>query len=501
MTNPVNKLLKERKMELFMALLVLVLVGPILYKQLPVYLPTPDILYVKAKVMQVLRGNIFADPITGYDTMHPPLYHLVLAPFKALGLGTDFGLVVVTIFNVAGLMFFTFKIIETVFDRETGFCTALMIPFIIEFMGCRSILLATSFYFSLPFYLAGLWIYFRSEASLRMSAIAAILWGIAFLLSPVYVFLLGLTFLHEALIKKRLKRFFVMVGAFVITIIPFFVQAIYIYSKGLWGSQVFSLWRGFPGFSWFQNVLIEFISPTNNMIISVPAVMHAIILIAALMAIIRNRKAHWLIPLAMLAYFLTFYHFSDQYAIRIQVPLSIFIVATAISGVKRLAFNRYIWIIPATAIAAFSLYHHYSKTIDYYFVECNQYTNYHNIGEAFWQNMDKHMEKDRYIFCKKKVYLAFIMPHFSAHTLGAYKTMHYFQLNAELADMLEYDYQKVITSEDYDFIEKISRKYGIETMVMSREDMGIAMFETLAEHWTPVYSDKYFAIFKKPPGG
>jgi len=492
--------LRFRKKEIILGALAIILVGPLLYRMLPAYLPAPDILYVKAKVIQVWIGNIYADPITGYDTMHPPLYYILLALIGAVGFEINAGLIIITIFNVSLLLFFAFKVVEVAFDRTTGFYTALMIPFIVEFMGCRDILLATSFHTSLPIYLAGIWIYFKSEKSMPMSALASFLWGIAFLLSPVWVFLPGLTFLYEALIKRRPKKMLIMSAAFLLTIIPFFVQAIYIHSKGLWGARVFSWWRGIPELAWHWGVIVEFISPIKNELTAVPAVIHLFILFAATAVIIRKKRIHWFMTLSLIAYFLTFYHFSSQYAVRIQVVLSIFVLATAISGMRQLTINRYIWIIPVVTIVAFTLHYHYSKTIIDYFSESNQYMEYRKAGAEFWQNIPKHIEEEEYIFCERDIYLRYVMPHFPAHALAAYKTMDYFQLKAELSDELFKDYIIVLNSNDYNIIDSIANKYGISAAVAANRNMELPLFNTLAKHWKQVYRDKYFSILIKPSG-
>jgi len=492
------KIFRERKEESLLGLLAVAIIGPLIYYRAPAFLSTPDILYVKAKLMQVLKGRIFADPITGYDTMHPPWYHLVLAPFKIIGLNIDLILAAVTILNVVLIVYFTFKLVETVFDRKTGFYTALMIPFIIEYMGCRNILLATSFYFSLPFYLAGLWVYFKSENSIRLSVIAAVLWGLAFIISPVYVFLIGLTFVYELIVKRRYRRFLVMAGCFALAIIPFLVQAIYIYAEGLWGSRVFALWRGVPELEWWGHLITEFLSPTINDLISIPAALHLIMLIAALVLILKAKKVHWFVPLSLLTYFLTFYHFSDQYAIRIQVIFSVFLVATLVYGLKSLHINRYLWAIPIAAISVFGLYQNYSLTDAFIEKERAGYEIYFETGKEFWQVMGEYLDEDRYIFCNKDVYLKYIMPFFPAYSLGAYKTMDYFQLKAEIADTLEHDYQWVIRSTDYAHIDSISTKYSIETAVATRAEIGVPLLETLVRYWKPVYQGKYFVILKKP---
>jgi hypothetical protein len=238
------KFIKRFSHELILGLLVLVIVGPTLYYRMPFVPFSPDILYVKAKVLWVLRGDIFTDPITGLVTMHPPFYHLFLAPFVAAGIDINLVMALTTVFIVALIFFFTYKIIADQYDRDTAFWTCVMLPFIYQFMGPRNILLATSYNFSIPFYLAGLWLYLDATTSKRTTVAAGVLWGLTFLISPVYVFLIGLTFLYEAIIGRRFKRFFIISGTFAVTLIPFYVQMYVVYSKGLGGAATFALWRG-----------------------------------------------------------------------------------------------------------------------------------------------------------------------------------------------------------------------------------------------------------------
>ena len=176
---------KHHKDTLLLSSLIAIILGPLLYYRLPWYVSAPDIFYVKAKVLQVLAGSLFTDPITGYVTFHPPYYHLFLSFLSLLGIEIDWALIIVTVLNVSLIFFFAFKMLEVTFDRKTAFFTCLLIPFIVEYMGCRNILLATSFYFSMPFYLAGLWLYLKSNEFLLLTTGSAVLWGLAFLISPV----------------------------------------------------------------------------------------------------------------------------------------------------------------------------------------------------------------------------------------------------------------------------------------------------------------------------
>ena len=486
--------------EILLALVVLAVIAPLFYYGTPFYISSPDICYVKAKVLHVLEGDIFADPVSGYDTLHPPLYHIFLGFFKVFGLSLDTILILVTIFNVSLLFIFTFKIIEYVYDRAVAFLTSLLLLFIVEYMGCTGILLATSFYFSVSFYLCGLWLYLKSEKSLKLSIMASVFWGLTFFISPVYVFLLGLTFLYELLIARRYKRFLVMAAAFLVTISPYIIEAVHIYTSDLWGSAVFTFWRGVPDAAWWKGLCLEFISPTKGAWLSIPSAIHILFLLIAVAAIVRQRKVHWYIPVAALAYFLTSYHFSTQYAIRIHLFLSIFIVAVALDGLRRLKINKYILMAPVLAVMFFSLYAHYIHTSSYYRKERSTFEPYRVSGEALWASLDRHLVKGRYIFCTKDVYRYYIMTHFPAHSLGAYRTLEYFQLNSRIAEMLDNDYHAVINSVDYNFIESIADKYNIEAAIISGSDWQAPLFQVIAQLWTPVYEDEYFVIYKRPWG-
>ena len=176
----------NRKLELtLLILLILAIIGPMFYYGFPFYESSPDMAYVKAKVLQVLTGNIFTDPISGYDTLHPPMYHILIAPLKAIGLSFRVILILVSIFTVTLTIVFAYKVLVILFDRPTALLTCLLILFINYFMGCRGILLASSFYFSVPFYLAGLWLYLISEKFLKLTIISSLLWGITFFVSSV----------------------------------------------------------------------------------------------------------------------------------------------------------------------------------------------------------------------------------------------------------------------------------------------------------------------------
>jgi len=490
-------LVGRRRHEVLLTLLVLAVVGPAMYYRAPLYVLQPDILYVKAKVMYVLRGMLFTDPITGYDTMHPPFYHLFLAPFVAVGISVDAVLKWVAIVNVALTFFFTFKVISHEFNSRTAFWTCLLLPFIVEFMGPRNILLSTSYFFSLPFYLAGLWLYLKSEKSVRGSIAAAALWGLTFLISPVFVFLLLLTFVYEVGFKRRYRRAFLMATVMGVILIPFIIQLYIVYSKGSWGATTFAFWRGVPDGEWRRASIVEFISPTKHLIMTFPALLHIGILAAAGIIVIKSRRVHWFVPLSLAAVILSFYHFSGQYAIRVQLFFSLFITASLLSTFEKAKIWKYMLMPAVVLIMFYSLYDHYYRLM-YTSKGAAPYRDLQIVGQEFWSNMGDHLEKDSYVFCNNAAYLQYVMPYFPVHTLGGHRKLDYFQLPKHISDELGRDDQLAENSADYAVIDSIARKYNIKAAILTRTEVGVPLYETLVKYWPVVYRDVYFGILRKP---
>jgi hypothetical protein len=90
------------------------------------------------------------------------------------------------------------------------------------------------------------------------------------------------------------------------------------------------------------------------------------------------------------------------------------------------------------------------------------------------------------------------MPYQPVHALGAHKTLKYYQVSPKIAQTLEKDYNTVIHSSDYDSILAIADKYDIQKAVVSGNDMQYPLFKTLADKWSLIYRDKYFAILQRP---
>ena len=186
--------MQKYKKELVLILFALILAGPVLYHGLPLYSFMPDIQFVKAKTLHVAAGDLYADPVTGFPTFHPPFYHLFLSFLTKLGIGINALLLMVSFLNTALIILMTFKLLSAVLGEQPAFIASLLLPFIIRFMGPGYLLLATAFYFSAPFYMIGLWLFLKERPGGGGIALIGLLWGLAFLLSPGYLFLIGFTF-------------------------------------------------------------------------------------------------------------------------------------------------------------------------------------------------------------------------------------------------------------------------------------------------------------------
>ncbi|MCP4568914.1 MAG: hypothetical protein GY841_15165 [FCB group bacterium] len=289
-----------------------------------------------------------------------------------------------------------------------------------------------------------------------------------------------------------------MVIAFLITLTPFMIQAFYIYTNNLGGASTFAIWRGLPGADWIGDILTEFLSPVYRDLLSIPVAIHLVILMVFGISLGKRKNLYWFIPLSAIAYLLTFYHFSGQYAIRIHLFLSLFMVASTVSFLRSLKGKRYIYTIPLTVVVLFSIYSHYNAVLPRFTRESTKYPGYKKSGQLLWQNLDIHLEDNSYIFCEKHAYRDFVMPYKAVHSLGAYKTMEYFQLNPQIASQLENDYNRAMAADDIVVIEEIAARYDINTAVVSGDDFKFPLFITISENWKAVYQDKYFVIFKKP---
>jgi hypothetical protein len=84
------------------------------------------------------------------------------------------------------------------------------------------------------------------------------------------------------------------------------------------------------------------------------------------------------------------------------------------------------------------------------------------------------------------------------HTLGAYRSMEYFQLPGRIAEKFHIADESAKKAENITVVDSIADEFRITTAIISRIDVGVPLYEMLATSWKPVYSDEYFAILKKP---
>jgi len=492
----IQDLIKNKYRLLIVSAFVLVMIFPVLYYGVPWFGNSPDIYYVKAKVLQVQEGNLFTDPVSGMITMHPPIYHVVLAGLVFIGCRIDLALVIITILNVALLIFFVYRIMAFLYGSETAFISCLLISFIIEFMGSQSILLAASFNFSVVFFLWGLWIYIKSADSLPRVYFSSLLWGVAFIISPVYIFLLGLILIRDTIINKSMKRLLLIAGIFGLTISSFIYQSYLVYSHDLHHTTTFALWRGMPDAAWWWAMAQDFLTPGAQKTISLPTAIYVLVLAIGLWYMIKQKHIYWFLPLSFLAYLLTYYHFSNQYAIRIQLFFSLFWVAWVVRGMLSNKTERFVELIALLFIITYSIYNHYAVALDAYKRWSAGHALYEQIGKQLWKNLDEYIDDNEFLFCTKDTYFRFLMTQKPVHALGAYKTMDYYQLDSMVSKTLEYDYAMVINSRDPNVINGIATKYGVKTAVASSRDYGLPLFQALGQYWKPVYKDEYFTIFK-----
>jgi hypothetical protein len=472
--------------------------APVLYHQKLLYYGTPDIQYVKAKVLRVMEGDLYADPVTGYDNFHPPYYHLFLAGFVHLGIDVDTVLLLLSIINVCLVSFFVYLIMGFVFDRQTAFYVVLLVPFIWWQMGPGHIFLATAYFFSVPFYMAGLYLYLKNPSTTRQIFLVSFFWGITFLISPVYLFLIGLTFAYELFFQKGYRRFTALAVSLLAVIIPFYVQVYAIYGSGLAGTKAFSFWRGIPNFDRVTEFIVLYLSPVEKKIVLVSLIQVLIVTVLGIIEIVRQKKIHPLIPIAALAYILTAYHFRYQYAIRIQFFLSLFICAYAVRFMIKAKTRRWIIMMIVLLIAAYGVFDNIVRAERLYGLRAKKYPVYMSAGNKLWRNIGQYIEPDSYVFANAKTYRYFMLPFYPSHALLAYKSGEYFQLNSKIAEKLQADYNELMNSTHILDVERICEKYDIKAAVAINSDMELPVFQIIAEHWNLVYKDNYFKIFRRP---
>jgi hypothetical protein len=492
--------MKSYKVIPALILLIVLTTGPLLYFLIPQYYLTPDILYVKAKTMWVGNGDLYADPVTGFPTFHPPYYHLILSLFVRLGMGIDFLLIAVSLSNVILLTLFTFLILRQIFDSRTALVSVFLIPFIYEYMGPGNILLASSFSFSVPLYLAGLWLYTKKAPSLFQTVLTAILWGLAFLISPGYLFLIAFAFVYELIFKRHYSRVLIMAAVFIIVIIPFFHQAYTIRRFGMMESSAFALWRGVPDLDWLQSLVMQLVSRVDGSLMRWHILPMLCLTGFGLYGMWRLRPVHSFPAVAALAFLFTFYHFNPQYASRVLFFLSLFLAAYFVRLLLSIESRKILVIGLLAVFILLGLSDHDLRITRFYNKRMVRYTGYGQRVANIKEALKPFVEPGDFVLALAKTYRRYIMPYFLTHGLLAYKSGEYYQLNTTLAAEMLVDYNRLMLTDNPDQIEYYCNKYGIKIAVVNRLDKSPPVFAAIRQWWDEVYADDTFRIYRRPTG-
>jgi hypothetical protein len=482
-----------------LAAAILLLAAPILIYSAPLYFFTPDIQYVKAKILRVMAGELYADPISGFPSFHPPWYHVILSVPARLGVGLDILLRYAAVQNIVLIFLFSYLILRRVFDRRTALFTTLLVPFIFQHMGPAQIYLATAFYYSLPFFMAGLWLYLAPSRSLTADIAMAALWGLAFLISPVYVFAIGFTLVYELIVRKDFRRVGWFIPVFLVVIIPFFIQAYSIYGPGLAGSSTFALWRGLPDLAWLKGFFSYLVSPLDGN----PLDWHVLFaLSAATLGIFGYRHHEDRFPyiyVAALAFLFTAYHFNFTYASRILFFVTLFLAGFAVEYLQKIITTRRLATLALVLLVMMGAADHYWRYLSLYQQQKKGFEYYVNSSAGLKANLGKYLDPRAHLLVTGITYRTMIMPLFAVHGLLAYKTGEYFQLNPEISRRMLEDYQQLMNSSDAAVIDQICKTYNMTTAVAGEaSEMNLPVFQTIAKNWTLVFRDAYFRIYVKP---
>lgn len=482
-----------------LAAAIFLLAAPALIYQAPLYFFTPDIQYVKAKILRVMAGELYTDPISGFPNFHPPWYHVILSVPARLGIGLDTLLRYAAVQNVVLIGLFSWLILRRVFDRRTALFATLLLPFIFQHMGPAQIYLATAFYYSLPFFMAGLWLYLAPSRTITADVMTAALWGAAFLISPVYVFAIGFTFAYELIVKRNFRRVGLFVPVFLVMLIPFFIQTYSIYGPGLAGSSTFALWRGFPDLAWLKGFFSYMVSPLDGN----PLDWHVLFAVIAGILGISGYRRHTGRPaylyIAAAAFLFTAYHFNFTYASRILFFVTLFLTGYAVEYLQTVIRGRRTAILCLVLMVMAGATDHYWRYLSLYQQQKTGFEYYENSSAGLRANLGRYLDPRGYLLATGITYRTMIMPLFAVHGLLAYKTGEYFQLNPVISSRMLDDYQQLMNSSDTAVIDQICDTYNMRTAVAGEaSEMKLPVFQTIAQNWTLVFRDAYFRIYVKP---
>jgi len=374
----------------------------------------------------------------------------------------------------------------------------LLIPFINRYMGSGYLFLASSFTFSLPIFLAGLWLYVRDKSTTAHHIAASICWGAAFLISPGYLFLLGFISLYELIFVRNYRRLAWMAITFLVIVSPIFYQAYVVSSSNVGTTTTFSLWRGIPGADWFGSLFTRMLAPTTGDIVDwhVPAVLG--IIVVGVIGYVRGGRRHPFPVIALAAFLSTFYHFNVQYASRIYYILSIFIVACGIYWLSRQKKFRAVGYALLIAAILYGIGNHLAQT--YHDMDQKQadYRVFQRLISRLQPALRQHIPPTSFVLTDSKTYNYFVMPYYPVRGLLAHKSGEYFQLPQQLSDEMLKHYNTVMKSTDRRVIEHICSVYDIYYAIWVA-GAEFPVFEGIFGWWEPVAVEPEFRIYRRPP--
>ncbi|MEE9443735.1 MAG: hypothetical protein V3V99_13815 [candidate division Zixibacteria bacterium] len=484
--------------EVFLGLIIIVIVGPLLIFQSPPYFHTPDIQYVKAKTLAVMSGNLYDDPVTGFPSFHPPYYHLFLSWLASIGISLEIIPLIMAMINVCLLLIFSYLMLCRIFDKTTALLTTAMIPYINQYMGPGNIFLATAFYFSLPIFIAGLWVYLREKQTVLTRALTGFLLGLSFIISPVYLFVVGFLFIYEIIWKRQWSQIVILIGVFLISIIPFLIHTYTISSYQMAGTSAFSFWRGWPDWEWFQTFIGYLLYPADGKISHWQVLITLAIFVIGIIGIRKSRSTHFLIYIFLTAYLFTSYHYNAyQYGPRIFFFFGLLVTGYLIRHLRDFINIKMVSLGIITAFILFGIGEHLYRSYINLENEKVNYLNYRQIGRGLKDNLPDFVAVNDYILASTLTYRNFIMPYFPVRALVAHHSGEYFQLNSRIADEMLRDYNDFMAAGKPELVDLICRKYNIKIAVIGGRDVNQNGFKTIMEHWEKVYEDQTFKIFRK----
>jgi len=282
-------------------------------------------------------------------------------------------------------------------------------------------------------------------------------------------------------------------------IIPFFAQAVIVYRAGMGRTETFAFWRGLPDPEWMGRLASYFLSPVEKKPLSWPVIPAAALAILGILGIWKRRPIHPYPVIAALAYIFTAFHFSFQYAIRIQYFLSLFLVAYAVGFLRTLRIHRIIIPSALCLVAGIGFADHFSRSARLYEKRDENVPYYQTRYDDLSQNLPHLIESGEFVFATANTYRYFIMPFCRAHGLVAYRSGEYFQLDRDTAQTMMRDYNRMLETGSLTLIEHLCDKYDITVCVVRREsEADRPGFRTIGEYWDEVYRDSFFTVYRRP---